>query len=40
MLHFKTFIKQDTSSWVTFVHGAGGSSAIWYKQLRDFKKKT
>ena len=38
MLHFKTFIKQDTLSWVTFVHGAGGSSAIWYKQLRDFKQ--
>ena len=38
MLHFKTFIKKDTLSWVTFVHGAGGSSAIWYKQLRDFKR--
>jgi len=23
---------------VTFVHGAGGSSTIWYKQVRDFKK--
>lgn len=23
---------------MTFVHGAGGSSTIWYKQLRDFKK--
>jgi pimeloyl-ACP methyl ester carboxylesterase len=23
---------------VTFVHGAGGSSTIWYKQLREFKK--
>lgn len=23
---------------MTFVHGAGGSSAIWYKQIRDFKK--
>ena len=39
MLHYKTFIRQDTSSWVTFVHGAGGSISIWYKQLRDFKKK-
>ena len=38
MLHFKTFHRKETSSWVTFVHGAGGSSAIWYKQLRDFKK--
>ena len=39
MLHFKTFHRKETSSWVTFVHGAGGSSAIWYKQLRDFKNK-
>ena len=39
MLHFKTFLRKEKSSWVTFVHGAGGSSAIWYKQLRDFKKK-
>ena len=23
---------------MTFVHGAGGSSTIWYKQLREFKK--
>jgi pimeloyl-ACP methyl ester carboxylesterase len=23
---------------VTFVHGAGGSSTIWYKLVRDFKK--
>ena len=38
MLHFKTFLRYDTSSWVTFVHGAGGSIAIWHKQLRDFKK--
>ena len=38
MLHFKTFLRKETSSWVTFVHGAGGSIAIWYKQLRDFKK--
>ena len=22
---------------MTFVHGAGGSSSIWYKQIRDFK---
>ena len=39
MLHFKTFRRKEKSSWVTFVHGAGGSSSIWYKQLRDFKKK-
>ena len=38
MLYFKTFLGKDTSSWVTFVHGAGGSIAIWHKQLRDFKQ--
>jgi pimeloyl-ACP methyl ester carboxylesterase len=24
--------------WVTFIHGAGGSSSIWFKQIREFKK--
>ncbi|WP_208022814.1 alpha/beta fold hydrolase [Flavobacterium jejuense] len=24
--------------WVTFVHGAGGSSSIWFKQIRAFQK--
>lgn len=38
MLSYTTY-KHDTSTeWVTFVHGAGGSSAIWYKQLKDFSK--
>lgn len=38
MLHYSTFLHADSTEWVTFVHGAGGSSAIWYKQLRDFSK--
>ena len=38
MLHYTTYKINDTAQWVTFVHGAGGSSSIWYKQLRDFKK--
>ncbi len=29
---------KTSEEWVTFVHGAGGSSTIWYKQLRDFKQ--
>jgi len=34
-----TIYKNDSSSeWVTFVHGAGGSSSIWFKQIRDFQK--
>lgn len=38
MLHFYTYPNSNSIEWVTFVHGAGGSSSIWYKQLRDFKK--
>jgi pimeloyl-ACP methyl ester carboxylesterase len=34
-----TIYKNETSTeWVTFVHGAGGSSSIWFKQIRDFQK--
>jgi pimeloyl-ACP methyl ester carboxylesterase len=28
----------SNTQWVTFVHGAGGSSSIWFKQIRDFQK--
>jgi len=38
MLHHTTHIHSPKSEWVTFIHGAGGSSSIWYKQIRDFKK--
>lgn len=38
MLHYSTLIKNENCDWVTLVHGAGGSSTIWYKQLRDFKQ--
>jgi pimeloyl-ACP methyl ester carboxylesterase len=27
------------ASWVVFIHGAGGSSTIWYKQVYAFRKK-
>ncbi len=27
-----------STEWVTFVHGAGGSSSLWFKQIRDFHK--
>lgn len=36
MLHYKTFLNSSSTSWVTFVHGAGGSSSIWFSQLRAF----
>ncbi|AWX43485.1 3-oxoadipate enol-lactonase [Flagellimonas maritima] len=38
MLHYTAYRHDISKEWVTFVHGAGGSSTIWYKQLRDFKK--
>lgn len=38
MLYYKTFDHPSSTEWVTFVHGAGGSSSIWYKQIREYKK--
>lgn len=38
MLHYKTYPHESSTEWVTFIHGAGGSSSIWYKQLKEFKK--
>jgi len=39
MLHFKKFELNDSADWVVFVHGAGGSSSIWHKQLKAFSEK-
>ena len=38
MIHYQVYKNQNTTKWVTFVHGAGGSSSIWFKQIRAFKK--
>ncbi len=38
MINFTVYENQNSNQWVTFVHGAGGSSSIWFKQIRDFKK--
>lgn len=38
MLHYTIFPNPNTDQWITFVHGAGGSSSIWFKQIRDFQK--
>jgi len=37
LLNYTTYLRPSSSEWVTFVHGAGGSSSIWYKQLRAFQ---
>ncbi|MDG1186289.1 MAG: alpha/beta fold hydrolase, partial [Schleiferiaceae bacterium] len=36
MLSFSLHQNSPELPWVTFVHGAGGSSTIWYKQLKAF----
>ena len=38
MLNYYSYPHTTSKEWVTFVHGAGGSSSIWFKQVRDFKK--
>ncbi len=38
MLYFIKFKHTTSKAWITFIHGAGGSSAIWHKQLKTFKE--
>jgi pimeloyl-ACP methyl ester carboxylesterase len=38
MLNYYIYKNAADKDWVTFVHGAGGSSSIWFKQIRSFKK--
>ena len=41
MIHYTKFTSQkpNNKEWITFVHGAGGSSTIWFKQIKYFSKK-
>lgn len=39
MLKHHTYVNDQSKTWVTFIHGAGGSSKIWFKQIRPFKAK-
>ena len=38
MLNHTTYIHPTNTEWVTFVHGAGGSSNIWFRQIRSFSE--
>jgi pimeloyl-ACP methyl ester carboxylesterase len=38
MLHHRIHFHPSADEWVVFLHGAGGSSTIWYKQIRAFKQ--
>ncbi len=40
LLHHTIYkAKNADAPWLVFVHGAGGSSTVWYKQLRSFREK-
>ncbi len=38
MLHYRKYDHATSTEWVTFIHGAGGSSSIWFKQVKEFRK--
>jgi len=38
LIAFTLYKNENSNEWVTFVHGAGGSSSIWFKQIREFQK--
>lgn len=38
MLYYKKYEHPDSKDWVVFIHGAGGSSSIWFQQLKAFRK--
>ncbi len=38
LLHYRIYSIDDYKPWVTLIHGAGGNSAVWFKQLKEYKK--
>ena len=38
MINYAVYKNEISTEWVTFVHGAGGSSSVWFKQIREFQK--
>ena len=38
MINYTVYENKKTDQWVTFVHGAGGSSSIWFRQIKEFNK--
>ncbi len=38
MLNYAIYRSDESKQWVTFIHGAGGSSTIWFKQIKSFSK--
>lgn len=38
MLHYRIYSNNQSNQWVTLIHGAGGSSTIWYKQIKTYRQ--
>ena len=38
ILYHKVYEHDTSKTWIIFVHGAGGSSSIWFKQIREYRK--
>jgi len=38
LLYHKKYELGPDKEWVIFIHGAGGSSSIWFRQLRSFRE--
>ncbi len=38
LLNYNIYLQPNTTQWVTFIHGAGGSSIIWYRQIKAFNE--
>lgn len=38
MLYTKTYEKSPDHEWVVFIHGAGGSSNIWFRQIKAYSE--
>ena len=38
MLHVKRLEHSESREWIVFIHGAGGSSSIWFKQVKAFSE--
>jgi len=39
LINYTKYYNSENAEWVTFIHGAGGSSTIWYKQIKAFSKR-
>ena len=38
MLHYEVMENENSSEWIMLLHGLGGSSSIWYKQIPELAK--